>query len=270
MASSDAPSLADDEHQLDVYGQALADQVELVGFAWLLRLVELRSPGLTASADIQTTLGAGATQMVNEVRELLSRDLAEQHTGPLDVLRRAVRYPTEVLAAAGTAPVERDGFAVTNFPDDVFGLSPASFAEVDPSLHEPGLVWGAAKAHVHLRRRREAASVPADGDVANDAGAGRIVALSRDLIDQSKIKAAFADVTVVRSPARLVQEATTASLVLVDLAMLSDPAALLAIDARVVGFGSHVDDALLQSAEDAGAEAMPRSVFFRRLEIGDL
>ena len=40
------------------------------------------------------------------------------------------------------------------FPDDVYDLAPASFADVDPALHEPGLVWGAAKAHVHLARRR--------------------------------------------------------------------------------------------------------------------
>ncbi len=31
-----------------------------------------------------------------------------------------------------------------------------SFADLDPALHEPGLVWGAAKAHVFLRHRREA------------------------------------------------------------------------------------------------------------------
>jgi hypothetical protein len=36
----------------------------------------------------------------------------------------------------------------------VYDLTPASFADVDPALHEPGLVWGAAKAHVHLARRR--------------------------------------------------------------------------------------------------------------------
>ena len=41
-----------------------------------------------------------------------------------------------------------------SFPDDPYDLTPGSFADVDPSLHEPGLVWGAAKAHVVLARRR--------------------------------------------------------------------------------------------------------------------
>jgi putative CocE/NonD family hydrolase len=43
---------------------------------------------------------------------------------------------------------------VHSFPDDAYDLGPASFADIDPSLHEPGLMWGAAKAHVHLARRR--------------------------------------------------------------------------------------------------------------------
>ena len=36
----------------------------------------------------------------------------------------------------------------------LYDLSPASFADLAPALKEPGLVWGAAKAHVHLSRRR--------------------------------------------------------------------------------------------------------------------
>ena len=42
------------------------------------------------------------------------------------------------------------------FPDDLYDLTPGSFRDLDPALHEPGLEWGAAKAHVHLARRRAA------------------------------------------------------------------------------------------------------------------
>lgn len=269
MATSDGPSLADDEKQLQAYGRALVERVELIGFDWLVRLVELRAPGLAGAAGSEAVLRDGAAEMVAELRTLLAADIDSQATGPLDVLRRAVRHPTGLLAEVGTAPIARDAFALKNFPDDVYDLSPASFAAVDPSLHEPGLVWGAAKAHVHLRRRRTLAS-DAVSDLSSPSESPRVVALSRDLMDQSKIKAAFSAVTMVRSPAKLVQEAADASLVLVDLAMLSDPAALLAIEARVVAFGSHVDEAALQAAETSGAEALPRSVFFRRLENGDL
>jgi hypothetical protein len=70
------------------------------------------------------------------------------------VLRAAVRHPTAVLAEAGVPEVVRDRFAEETFPADVYDLSPAAFADIDPALAEPGLVWGAAKAHVVLTRRR--------------------------------------------------------------------------------------------------------------------
>jgi len=63
-----------------------------------------------------------------------------------------VRYPTEVLRAAGARPVARDPIQVRLLPDDVYDLSPATFADIDPALAEPGLMWGAAKALEHRRR----------------------------------------------------------------------------------------------------------------------
>ena len=87
----------------------------------------------------------------------LGRDIDDQADTPLAILRGAVEYPTEVLRRAGVPPVERDEFARRSFPTDVYGLAPANLADVAPELAEPGLVWGAAKAHAHLaRRRREA------------------------------------------------------------------------------------------------------------------
>jgi hypothetical protein len=89
-----------------------------------------------------------------ELRALLAADVDAQRANPLALLRAAVRHPTEVLRAAGVAPVARDEFAEHSFPDDIYDLSPAAFADVDPSLTELGIVWGAAKAHVILTRRR--------------------------------------------------------------------------------------------------------------------
>jgi hypothetical protein len=51
--------------------------------------------------------------------------------------------------------VERDEFSRRSFPDDMFGLAPATWADVDPSLVEPGLEWGAWKAATIIGRRRE-------------------------------------------------------------------------------------------------------------------
>lgn len=91
-----------------------------------------------------------------KVRRVLETDIDAQTVGPLAVIRTAVVYPTRALASLGVPPVVRDEFVRRRFPDDVYDLSPATFADLDPDLHELGLTWGAAKAHVHLARRRRA------------------------------------------------------------------------------------------------------------------
>lgn len=149
---------ADPEEQLRLYADALAAAVDAAIPGWVVRSVErimtawsgavpdqVRSAasevGLRARADVGPT-----------IRALLQSDVDAQQTTPLAVLRGAVRYPTAVLQAVGVPPVERDEFARAAFPDDLYDLSPASLADIDPSLAEPGLAWGAAKAFVHKRR----------------------------------------------------------------------------------------------------------------------
>jgi hypothetical protein len=52
-----------------------------------------------------------------------------------------------VLAAAGIPPVERDEFLERSFPDDAYGVTPASLADLgDPDLGPLQLAWGLAKA----------------------------------------------------------------------------------------------------------------------------
>lgn len=152
----DGPSLADDEATFRVYSEALADAFEQIAESWFQSLVERRAPGMSTGDGRAEQLRAAAGDTAAELRALLAVDITAQQVGPLEILRRAVTdVPTRILHGLGVAAVTRDDFAISNFPDDVFGLTPASFADVDPSLHEPGLVWGAAKAHIHLRRRRE-------------------------------------------------------------------------------------------------------------------
>ena len=144
----------DDEARLRDYALRLADAIECAVPLWVVRSVErfTASPLSLAAARVageeaREVIGAGA-------RRLLLTDIDAQTETPLGIIRGAVRYPTTVLREAGVPPVPRDSFAERAFPDDVYGLTPATFADVDPSLHEPGLEWGAAKAHVHLTRRR--------------------------------------------------------------------------------------------------------------------
>lgn len=97
-----------------------------------------------------------------------------------------------------------------------------------------------------------------------------VVALSVDLMDRSKISAAFPEATLVRSVAKLIATATDDMLVLVDLGRVDDVSILGDMSGRVVAFGSHVDEKQLAAAASTGVQALPRSVFFRRLESGDL
>jgi hypothetical protein len=143
------------------YADALAAAVEAALPGWVERVVAERWGGWSAEplpAAVQDAAAAAGRQALAEVgpalRALLATDVDRQRSNPLALIRTAVDWPTAVLAGAGVPPVERDPEARRLFPDDVYDLTPASFGALDPSVHEPGLVWGAAKAHVVLRRRR--------------------------------------------------------------------------------------------------------------------
>ena len=97
---------------------------------------------------------AARDELGPQVRALLALDIDEQRSNPMTIVRRAAAYPTAVLRSVGVPPVERDSSAEAQFPDDDYDLVPTRFADLDPSLHEAGLLWGAAKAHIHLQRRR--------------------------------------------------------------------------------------------------------------------
>jgi hypothetical protein len=149
-----------DERRLLAYARDLADAIDAVLPSWVERSVAqvLADAGRPADASVQAAAAEAGLRARSEVggrvRALLVLDIDEQRTGPLAILRGAVTYPTGVLRGAGVAPVTRDATATRLFPDDLYDLSPAAFADVDPALHEPGMAWGAAKAFVHNKRRR--------------------------------------------------------------------------------------------------------------------
>jgi hypothetical protein len=149
--ATEADTAADLE-RLGGYARALADGIEAALPGWVVRSVERRAPGLRAEAE---AAGERARAEIGPlVRALLDTDVDRQWTNPLQLVRRAVAFPTAVLHAAGVSPGPRDSFAEKVFPEDVYDLSPASFADLDPALTEPGIEWGAAKAHVVMQRRR--------------------------------------------------------------------------------------------------------------------
>jgi hypothetical protein len=151
---------ADEDELLAAAGAELAAAVERCLPGWVersvLRLVaafhgEVAPP---VAAAARAAGERAARDVPARLREVLALDADEQRANPLAVLRTAVRYPAEVLGEAGVPPVVRGEFEERAFPADIYGLSPATWADIDEDLREPGLVWSAAKAHVVLARRR--------------------------------------------------------------------------------------------------------------------
>lgn len=166
MAPAANPDDPADLAALEGYATALVEAVEVALPAWVQRSIAGRwaeanggEPPPEVLAAAADAAAAASADVLPALRELLAVDVGEQRANPLAIVRRAVVHPTRVLAGAGVPPVVRDPDAERLFPDDAYDLVPGAFADLDPSVHEPGLLWGAAKAHVLLRRRRP----PAEG-----------------------------------------------------------------------------------------------------------
>ncbi len=143
---------------MEEHAQALFDGIEAAVPGWVERCVERRLLDYKGTADDEAMRAAAAAgrraqaEVAAGLGALLETDVDAQATTPLSLLRQAVRYPTEVLRAAGIPAVRRDAFVESSFPEDDYDLAPASLADVDPELVELGLAWGAAKAMAHRRR----------------------------------------------------------------------------------------------------------------------
>ena len=150
-----------DDAALAEKAAALADGIEAAVRPWLVAAVVQRA-GEGARPAAEQVADSTAAEVVPRVRELLAADIDEPATTPLALLRSAVGPANALLTEQGVPPAERDEFAERAFPDDVHGLAPAAFEDVAPELRGPGIEWGAAKAYVHLKRRR-APGGPATG-----------------------------------------------------------------------------------------------------------
>jgi hypothetical protein len=160
-APANTPGDADDATALAQHANALAHAVDATIAGWAARCVTTRWEqwrGEPVPEDVEAAAARAGEQARAQVMpallELLHADVDAQRSNPLSILRDAVSHPTAVLHTLCVPPVVRDEQAERMFPEDPYDLTPAAFADIDPSVHEPGLVWGAAKAHVVLSRRR--------------------------------------------------------------------------------------------------------------------
>lgn len=90
---------------------------------------------------------AASDRVSGDLRALFASEPEQMTRTPLEVVRTAVTEPTEVLSALGIPPVDRDEFAARSWPDDRYGLTPGTLAELgDADLGPLLLAWGMAKA----------------------------------------------------------------------------------------------------------------------------
>ncbi len=158
----------DQDPDLVRLGSQLADCVIAAVPDWIARVIEGRFGDWTrasaavgegdpeAQSEIERLAHDAGVQARDAVaaplRAMLSADIDDQRTTPLALVRPLVAFATAVLSEAGVPPVVRDEFAESRFPDDEYGLTPASLAVLGDEVGEMALVWGAAKAMAHRRR----------------------------------------------------------------------------------------------------------------------
>lgn len=160
-ATSEAPS-PDDAERFAQIGLELLDAVDAVLRAWVERTIltaaerlagpEALTEGLLADAGAAAE--AAHREALPALRALVDADAEAQRVNPLQILREAARHPTAVLAAHEIQPARRDAIQQEALPLDVYDIAPATWADIDASLVDPGIRWSAAKAHLVLVRRR--------------------------------------------------------------------------------------------------------------------
>ena len=144
---------------MDQYSTRLLETSDQVVAQWVERLIRKHCDEQKISdprvGDLCISVIAQVSAEVHDnLVELLSRDVFEQRTNPLAILRQATRPITELLSNLGCSPVSRDEFNERSFPEDIYGLSPATWIDIDEALVEPGIEWGAWKAATVMMRKK--------------------------------------------------------------------------------------------------------------------
>ena len=115
--------------------------------------IAIATTGSPVDGSMDEMIARTNADLLDALADLLSTDVDEQRSTPLTLFRDAVRAPTAWLREhdVPARPASTGG----SFPDDIYGLGPATWSDIDPDLHEPGLTWGAWKAMTVLARRRD-------------------------------------------------------------------------------------------------------------------
>lgn len=199
--------LRDDELELRRISAELADRLVGALPGWLERVATQRvveaTGAVPSEADISVIVQCchRVVESVSpRVRDVVTADVDTAAGSPLAVLRDAVDPLNKTLANLGVPAPVRDRMADEMFPTDTYDLGPASFADVDPALVDPGITWGAARAHVHLRRHAGGSNPLATSPVGSEA------VPDRSAFDQILSSVADVEGWMTRDQARLLHD----------------------------------------------------------------
>ncbi len=145
--------MTEDDQKLAHHATTLLEAAVAAIPAWMSAAIASRAPSVSVGVIDEATERAMAA-VVPQLQALLDTDIDEQRTTPLAVLRGLVPFAAEVLDEADAPTRARDADAIALHPDDHHDLTPGGFADFGEAVQTAGLTWGAAKAHVHLARRR--------------------------------------------------------------------------------------------------------------------
>lgn len=136
------------------YGESLRSAIAEALPQWLERQIELRiAPDTVSPAEAGDAIDRACAEALARIDELLDADIDRPISGPLELVRRSLGPVVDLLDRAAADEVARDPFDTDARPDDRYGLGPMSFLDLGAEVHEAGIAWGAAKAHLHLARR---------------------------------------------------------------------------------------------------------------------
>ncbi len=145
---------ANDEAKFFEHGQRLHRAIAGAIRPWLDAVTESRLPDTAISAQLAETLDGITTAVDRSIAELINADVEEPLSGPLERIRREVEPLNDALDRLGVPAPHRDVVDVQMRPADRHTLGPMTFRDLGENVHEAGITWGAAKAHLHLQRRR--------------------------------------------------------------------------------------------------------------------
>jgi hypothetical protein len=145
---------ANDEAKFFEHGERLHQAITGAIRPWLNAVIESRVPDTAISAQLAETLDGISTAVDRSIAELINADVQEPLSGPLERIRREVEPLNDALDHLGVPAPQRDAVDVQMRPADRHALGPMTFRDLGENVHEAGITWGAAKAHLHLQRRR--------------------------------------------------------------------------------------------------------------------